>query len=143
MLRFLNFAKNHVNRKDIDSLTDKWDKLSLDDPLVEQTTPITAGELTRATQPLRRKEAEVGNNYKQRNEHLEHGLYKTRLACDLIKNSEMRQRDEPIRSSEHLHTHLNSHGNFFKQQSNDDEQNIRCAAIAASTTTFDTSQAKV
>ena len=61
---------------------------------MEQTAFVTAEELTCATQPFRGKEAKVGNNYKQRNEHLESGLYKTRLTCDLIKNSEMRQRDQ-------------------------------------------------
>ena len=80
---------------------------------MEQTAFVTAEELTCATQPFRGKEVKVGENYKQRNEHLERGLYQTRLTCDLIKNSEMRQRDESISSSEHLHTHLNSYGTFF------------------------------
>ena len=58
---------------DIDGLTEKLGELSLDDPLSEQTAPVTAEELARAKQLLRMKEAEV-DNYKRRNERLEREL---------------------------------------------------------------------
>ena len=68
-------------------------KLSLDDPLAEQTAPVTAEELARATQLLKMKEAEV-DKYKRQNERLEIELHHTKLAYNLPKSDETRHRDE-------------------------------------------------
>ena len=75
---------------DIDGLTEKWGKLSLNDPLSEQTAPVTAEELARATQLLRMKEAEV-DNYRHNNERLERELFQTKLAISLVINGAVKK----------------------------------------------------
>ena len=113
----------------IDGLTEKWGKLSLNDPLSEQTAPVTAEELARATQLLRMKEAEV-DNYRHNNERLERELFQTKLAYDLVKNNEMRLRDEAAHRLQSTRQDSSS--------SNDDTEGAGRAAATAEV--IDTSQ---
>ena len=71
---------------DMNGLTEKSGKFSLDNSLSEQNAPATAKELAHATQLLKMKEAEV-DNYKRNNERLERELYQTKFTYDLVKNN--------------------------------------------------------